>query len=330
MPHRSNGSKLDRDASKDASSRVCKPDAQLLSDLWIFRAAAHQQSITSAAQHLNVTQGAVSQRVLRLECRLGISLFRRHKGRVVLTEAGSEVLQAMDVVAVRVGDALTRIERKARTVVVTCSPTLATEWMMPMLQEFYAECPDVELLLRAEIAPPSAEWMAEQGIDVMIDYLHAGAPNLVELASIREYIFPVCSPKYRELLAHDAKLLLMHDDAAWQEGESAGSEWAEWFAAPSSRQFLIDGERHFNLSYLAYQSAVHSPGLALGRAISVNRLLRSGSLVAAFDDAPVASAYYRVLALAPADQDTKIGRFAHWLQRALRRTQQDTLSLLRR
>lgn len=324
MPSRSNGSKH----NCESRSGVSKPDAQLLSDLWIFRAAAHHQSITSAAAHLSVTQGAVSQRVRRLESRLGVSLFRRHKGRVLLTEAGSEVLDAMDTVAVRVGDALTRIERKARTLVVTCSPTLATEWLMPMLQEFYAECPDVELLLRAEIAPPSAEWMAEQGIDVMIDYLHAGAPNLVELASVREYIFPVCSPSYRARLQQDAKVVLMHDDAAWQEGESAGSEWAEWFAVPCNRRLVVDGERHFNLSYLAYQSAVYSPGLALGRAISVNRLLRTGSLVAAYDDPPVCSAFYRVFALAPADPDTKIGRFASWLQRALLRTQQDTLSRL--
>jgi DNA-binding transcriptional LysR family regulator len=53
-----------------------------------FVEAAERASFTAAARHLGLTQGAVSQRVQRLEARLGVPLFRREAGRVSLTDAG--------------------------------------------------------------------------------------------------------------------------------------------------------------------------------------------------------------------------------------------------
>jgi DNA-binding transcriptional LysR family regulator len=53
-----------------------------------FSLAAEAGSFTAAAQALGMTQAAVSQRIQALEQDLGTALFRREKGRVVLTEAG--------------------------------------------------------------------------------------------------------------------------------------------------------------------------------------------------------------------------------------------------
>jgi hypothetical protein len=84
-------------------------DAQLLSDLWVFRAAARHGSITGAAAALNVTQGAVSQRVLRLEARLGTELFRRSQRKITLTPAGMTLLGAVNGASAGLNDALSRI-----------------------------------------------------------------------------------------------------------------------------------------------------------------------------------------------------------------------------
>src|SRR5262249_38263948 len=50
--------------------------------------AAELLSFTGAARALDLTQAAVSQRVQALEGALGVALFRRQGGRVLLTEAG--------------------------------------------------------------------------------------------------------------------------------------------------------------------------------------------------------------------------------------------------
>jgi DNA-binding transcriptional LysR family regulator len=62
-------------------------DAQL-PHLETFARAAELGSFTAAARALRLTQAAVSQRIAALEQELGVPLFRRTGGRVVLTDAG--------------------------------------------------------------------------------------------------------------------------------------------------------------------------------------------------------------------------------------------------
>lgn len=59
-----------------------------LPHLETFSKAAELASFTRTAEALGMTQAAVSQRIHALERAVGVSLFRRHGGRVELTEAG--------------------------------------------------------------------------------------------------------------------------------------------------------------------------------------------------------------------------------------------------
>jgi DNA-binding transcriptional LysR family regulator len=62
--------------------------ADPLPHLETFARAAELSSFTAAARSLGLTQAAVSQRVQALEKALGVPLFRRQSGGVLLTEAG--------------------------------------------------------------------------------------------------------------------------------------------------------------------------------------------------------------------------------------------------
>jgi LysR family glycine cleavage system transcriptional activator len=308
-------------------------DAQLLSDLWIFRAAARLGSITAAAQRLGVTQGAVSQRVLRLEARLGAPLFVRHKGRITLTEAGGALLEAMTQVAAVLNDSLSRISQSRRTaIVVSCVPSLATEWLVPHLEDFYRLNPGIEVFVRSEMAPTSAERMDDEGIDLLIDYEPLAAAGLHELAAVPELVFPVCSRRYREMLdgpdGEAAPIVLLHDDAPWM-GAPSNYEWGSWRdAAGSPWPDRPTGARHFNLAHLAYHAAMCDQGVAVGRSVTVNRLLSKGELVAAVDTPPVRGATYRVFTNRPGDSRSPVRRFARWWAEAVAETQAHTLSLL--
>jgi DNA-binding transcriptional LysR family regulator len=308
-------------------------DGQLLADLWVFRAAARLGSITAAAQRLNVTQGAVSQRVLRLEARLGTPLFSRHKGRMALTEAGVSLLNAMTQVALILNESVSRIARSAHNaIVVSCVPTVATEWLVPHLPDFYRIYPGIEVFVRAELAPATAERMEDAGIDLIIDYQPHPAPSLHELASLQEYLFPVCSRSCREALEREqagtVPLALLHDDVPCF-GAPAGSEWDLWLrAAGGESLFRPHGARHFNLSHLAYHAAMLNQGIALGRPVTVNRLLTRGELVAAFDIPPLPAASYRLFAAKATEAHSPIHQFATWCQSAMAETQAQTLSLV--
>jgi len=309
-------------------------DAQLLSDLWIFRAVARAGSMAAAATQLSVTAGAVSQRVLRLEARLQTKLFQRDKGRIALTEAGSSVLEAMNGAALALNGALTKLEGPQNAgLVVSCAPSLAMEWLMPNLQEFYRECPGIELQVRSETIQPSAAWMAGERIDVLISYMHVRPNDLVELASLQELTLPVCSRAYRGRLQalppEQRTVVAMHDDDPWREGEAPRAEWQEWLAgAGADPGFKLSGDQHFNQAYLAYQAAMYGQGVAMGRAVSVNGLLKSGKLVPLVDRSPVSSAHYRIFARTEQAPDSACARFAAWLAGGLARTQKETLTLV--
>jgi DNA-binding transcriptional LysR family regulator len=66
-----------------------------LNALKAFEAAARHESFTRAADELSVTQGAVSQQVGALEDELGLTLFRRERQRLAITDAGRTYLEVV-------------------------------------------------------------------------------------------------------------------------------------------------------------------------------------------------------------------------------------------
>ena len=69
-----------------------------LRHLTIFRAVCQTESITLAAEHLNMTQPAVSLTVRELEDFYGVQLFERMNRRIYITEAGRTLLQYADTI----------------------------------------------------------------------------------------------------------------------------------------------------------------------------------------------------------------------------------------
>ena len=315
-------------ADEESAYRV---DPQLLSDLWIFRAVARHGSITAAAKRQCVTQGAVSQRILRLEGRLGTPLFLRKNGRLTPTEAGEALAEAMNEVAETLNGALSRFDRvQRRSLVISCLPSLATEWLIPHLEAFYEANPDIELFIRAELSVPSAERMQDEGIDLIIGYQREPVADLHELASLQEMIIPVCSRDYRATMtaqARDTNITRLHDDVPWLGGPR-DFEWREWQTASPEWRVRISGDRHFNLAHLAYHAALCGQGLAIGRAVLVNRLLERGDLVAATDLPPVPGASYRIVTHRPGPARSPVRKFAAWLIAEMEHSQKRTVTML--
>ena len=315
----------------DAETETYRLDSQLLSDLWIFRSVARFRSVTEAGRRLGVTQGAVSQRVNRLQLRLGTRLFRKQSGRLSLTEAGDALLEAMNDVAVRLNGALTRFDRaRCRSLVVSCLPSLATEWLVPHLDSFYAANPEIELFIRAEMFEPSAERMEDEGIDVLIGYQQPVTEDLQQLASLQELIVPVCSRPYREAMQAQSgapAITRLHDDVPWLGGPR-DFEWRTWATSSPSWTDRTIGERHFNLAHLAYHAALCGQGVAIGRAVLVNRLMNRGELIAATELPPVPGASYRIMAHRPGPARSPVHKFSAWLVAEMERSQQLTLEMI--
>jgi DNA-binding transcriptional LysR family regulator len=141
-----------------------------LRHLRYFCAVAEEQSFTSAARRLHVSQSGVSGQIKDLEGELGITLLRRNQREVMLTPEGAVFLrEAQDILAhaERAVEMVTRASRGGygKLTIGLCGP--ATSPFLPRLvREFKNRQPGVTVSLK-EIEPaqqPSA--LANREIDI--------------------------------------------------------------------------------------------------------------------------------------------------------------------
>jgi LysR family transcriptional regulator, regulator for metE and metH len=109
-------------------------------DLELLEALDQHQTLTAAAEHLYVSQPALSQRLLRLEQRLGTPLFERLGRRLVANPAGTRMLRAARVALHELRDAVSDVSaitastHDAVRIWTQCSTNY--QWLPPVLRTF--------------------------------------------------------------------------------------------------------------------------------------------------------------------------------------------------
>jgi DNA-binding transcriptional LysR family regulator len=122
--------------------------------LRIFHAVASAGSFTHAGQMLTLSQSAVSRQISALEEEITTPLFQRHARGLTLTDEGELLYGAVSDVLARlaeVEEALKNVQEAPRgTLKITASHGIGTYWLLPRLEEFLKECPEVEVHLVME------------------------------------------------------------------------------------------------------------------------------------------------------------------------------------
>jgi LysR family transcriptional regulator for metE and metH len=126
-----------------------------LRDLELLDALADAQTLTAAAKSLYVSQPALSQRLTKMEDKLGVRLFDRKGRRLVVNPAGRRMLVASRLVLAELRSA----ERDVRDIrdgangrvrfTSQCSTTF--QWLPPVLKRFREQQPNIEI--RIETVP---------------------------------------------------------------------------------------------------------------------------------------------------------------------------------
>lgn len=120
-----------------------------INELRTFIEVARQASFSRAAEHLFLSQPAISKRISTLERELGAPVFDRIGRGVALTEAGREllptarrVLQELDVCRRRIADLRGRVGGRLS---IATSHHVGLHHLPPILRRFSNDYPDVEL-----------------------------------------------------------------------------------------------------------------------------------------------------------------------------------------
>ena len=116
-----------------------------------FEAVARHLNFRAAAEEMALTQSAVSRQIQSLEEEVGVSLFLRHTRAVELTSAGAQLLMAVSQSLPRIDNAVRQIRQSAgrRAVSLTTFASFASMWLIPRLEKFQRENPEIDIRIDA-------------------------------------------------------------------------------------------------------------------------------------------------------------------------------------
>jgi len=288
-----------------------------LSALRAFETAARQLSFSKAADELHVTPAAISHQIHALEDDLGVRLFHRMNRSIELTASGRVLLPGLSEAFAGIQSAVGRLRTHNDTgaLTVTASPSVAAKWLVPRLQRFQQQRPQVDVRISAtdEIVD-----LTKGDFDIAIRYGCGKYPGLdVELLFTNE-VFPACSPQLltagpplrtpEDLLRHT----LIHDQAV--ERDPLVPTWSMWLKAAGIKDVRASAGLTFNSIYLALDAAIAGHGVVLAYSTIAAADLAAGRLVRLFSLAlPDQFAYYIVTAPGALER-TKVRVFRNWLR----------------
>lgn len=251
-----------------------------LKSIQAFEAAARLSSFALAAEELFVTPSAISHQIKLIEEQLNIKLFHRVHRAAILTDSGRQYAEEITAAFTRIEQATRAVGRMAKSDILTvhCTPSFATQWLMPRIARFSSQHPDIDVRLNAS---SGAVDLIADNVDVAIRY---GArklqpPGTMVLELPPETVVPLCAPMLatgEHPIARVADLrehTLIHS-----EGCLVG--WRDWMRLHRKTPLDITRGPRFDRSFMSISAAVDGLGVCLESLLLARRELESGRLVA--------------------------------------------------
>lgn len=257
------------------------PRRPRLSYLRAFDASARHLSFSLAAEELNLTQAAISQQIKKLEMALGVALFIRNNRSLSLNDFGRAYYQVVSEVLDRLDTVTDQLFPDSGKSIVTlyCTPSIATIWLAPRLQEFHVMHPDIEVHLRTTDILPNKY----HGSGADLEIVRLTKENSVDGSDHKLWdmrIFPVCSPEFLRTQGpiESADELCASNLIHIVGYRNDWHRWAQRYASPSEHVnsgFSVDG------LVIALEAACRGEGIILGRSPLIDSYLNTGELVEA-------------------------------------------------
>jgi LysR family transcriptional regulator, glycine cleavage system transcriptional activator len=301
-----------------------------------FDAVARHLNFRAAAEELSLTQSAVSRQIQALEDEVGTALFLRHTRAVDLTSAGTQLLRATTMALERIDASVRQIRQSVgrRSVAITTWASFASMWLIPRLEAFQREHPDIDIRIDAS---DIAIDLSTADVDLALRY---AVPQAMPSGAVRlfgEQLTPVVSP----WLLKDTPITQVGDLAqrtlieAGDAHRTRHLEWLTWQrwldtfaqAAPApgaskgktpnrSNKPVLSPKRwlYFNYAHQIVQAALTGQGVALARLPLVAQSLACGDLVEPLPQTRLDSPLAYWLILAPRSVvRPEVKAFTDWL-----------------
>ena len=286
-----------------------------------FEAVARHLNFRAASQELSLTQSAVSRQIQAMEAEVGVALFLRHTRAVELTSAGAQLLLAVAHSLPRIDGAVRQIRQSAgrKSVAITTWASFASMWLIPRLEAFQNEYPDIDIRIDASDARVD---MDTTDVDVALRYARPGTVPAGAIRLFGEQLTPVASPwllKSGHPLKRGSDLanfaLIEASDGHHRNQNMELLAWRRWLDAHDFKRLEPKRWLYFNYANQIAQAALTGQGIALARLPLVADSLASGDLVEVLPGMRLESPIAYWLLLGPrARSRPEIAAFSSWMQ----------------
>ncbi|HHG7050571.1 TPA: LysR substrate-binding domain-containing protein [Klebsiella pneumoniae] len=260
-----------------------------------FEVTARHLSFTLAAHEMNLTQGAVSHRIRRLEMHIGFRLFIRMTRKLALTEEGKRLLATLSHSLRAINDEIEDIRDQdlRGTLHIGIAPTLAHLWLMPRLPRFQTQWPGLNLQFRVRAGVMDFN---EERVDLAIYY---GATRYRQ--------------QYRPLSGGDPAALVWIHACESTDVQNQFAEWRQW-CQHSGQALPFDGRYYaVNNHSLAIEMALNGLGVVMGRKTLIQPLLDAGRLVALSENEAPSPFGYDLICPQENRSRPRFRAFSEWL-----------------
>lgn len=155
-----------------------------------FKEVVERGGFTRAANHLHLTQSAVSQQVKALEEELGAALLHRICRQVRLTDAGQVFLTHVKQILAQVEDAQSDVAEVVEGVKgnyrVACIPSIGPSLLPHLIVAFRQTFPNVDLQTRVGTETQLLTWLKEGAVDICITGLPVVCEDVEEKVVLQE------------------------------------------------------------------------------------------------------------------------------------------------
>ena len=292
-------------------------DLPPLNALRAFEAAARLNSVSQAANELNVTHGAVSRQVRSLEEHLGVALFSKEGRGLKLTDAGIRLRDVSAELFNRLRSTCAELQQGQADApfVLACPGSLLARWFIPRLDRLNRELPELRLQLSASEGDLDPR---RSGVDATLWFAEPPWPadmQVFELAA--ERIGPVLSPRYAQFATlHQAAAAVLLGEPLLHTS-SRPQAWPSWAASNGLDSSALKLGQGFEHLYYLLEAAAAGLGVAIAPQQLVADDLTAGRLVAPWGFVETSA---RLALWVPIrSRDNRAERLAQWLRKELER-----------
>jgi len=266
-----------------------------LKGLQAFEAVGRCSSVTSSAQELGVSPGAISQQIRKIEQYLGVALFERNGRHLELTSLGrlyhNEIVKVFKQLAAA-GDVLHRARNKD-AIVLSGLSSVVNNWIGRRIFDWQAMFSGVPVKLIGQDNEPR---LGDDGIDFRITYGEASASQHTHYMELfRDWVVPACSPRLiRQTIAQPSDIFhypLLNIE--WERRFGSSPSWHDFSSKCGINDNALPSGLAFTLSTSAIDAAASSRGFVLAQLSLVSEELRTGALIIPIDiRMPLKESYY--------------------------------------